>query len=74
MLESGAVVTGIVKCETAEGVTIKAADVPPRTFKPSGSESRQLQPISLMPADLSKTLSQAELVDVVEYLTTLKQK
>lgn len=29
--------------------------------------------VSLMPADLQKTMSEQELVDVVEYITTLKK-
>jgi hypothetical protein len=34
---------------------------------------KKKQEVSLMPADLQKVMSAEELVDVVEYLTTLKQ-
>ena len=36
-------------------------------------EERKKQEISLMPADIQKLMSAQELVDVVEYMTTLKQ-
>ena len=49
---------------------------------PAGAEAKldraqikKIEPmkISLMPADLQKTMTTQELVDVVEYLTTLKK-
>ncbi len=36
-------------------------------------EEKVKQSISLMPADLQKVMSVKELIDVVEYLTTLKE-
>ena len=38
------------------------------------SSELQKQRVSLMPADLQKLMTKQELIDVVEYLTTLKKK
>ena len=44
-----------------------------RTIKTDDIEEKRQQDISLMPADIQKLLSAEDLVDVVEYMTTLKQ-
>ncbi|MEQ8784688.1 MAG: NPCBM/NEW2 domain-containing protein [Pirellulaceae bacterium] len=72
-LDSGNVVTGVLLSETADNVTLKGADAIARTFKKSEIEQMQKTNISIMPADLQKTMTAQELVDVVEYLTTLKK-
>ncbi|MFO0905605.1 MAG: PVC-type heme-binding CxxCH protein [Pirellulales bacterium] len=73
VLDSGNVVTGIKTSETPDSVTLKTADALVRTFPKSEIEELKKQPVSLMPADLQKTMTTQELVDVVEYLTTLKK-
>jgi putative membrane-bound dehydrogenase-like protein len=73
VLENGNVVTGIKTSETPDSVTLKTADALVRTFPKSEIEELKKQPISLMPADLQKTMTTQDLVDVVEYLTTLKK-
>ena len=44
-----------------------------RTFKMDDVEEVIQQKVSLMPADLQKVLTEEELINIVEYLTTLKQ-
>lgn len=74
VLESGNVATGIVISRTPESVTLRAADAIDRTIRLSEVEELRKQEISLMPADLQKTLTEDELVDIVEFLTTLKKR
>ncbi|MCC7422636.1 MAG: NPCBM/NEW2 domain-containing protein [Planctomycetaceae bacterium] len=72
-LTNGTTVTGILVSQTPEEVTIKNNEALVRTFKRDEIEEMAKQPISLMPADVQKLLTQQDLVDVVEYLTTLKK-
>src|SRR5438552_10755422 len=72
-LESGNTVTGIVTSQTADSVTLVNQDAIIRTFKRSEIEKMAKSNISIMPADLQKVMSAQELVDVVDYLMTLKQ-
>ena len=51
--------------ETAEAIVSKIAR--------DEIEDMKKQPISLMPSELQKSLTAENLVDVVEYLTTLKK-
>ncbi|MGE3316762.1 MAG: dehydrogenase, partial [Planctomycetaceae bacterium] len=74
VLESGNVATGILISRTPESITLRGADAIERTIRMSEIEELRKQNISLMPADLQKTLSEDELVDVVEYLTILKKR
>lgn len=72
VLSSGNVVNGIVTSRTDDAITIKGADAIPRTIKMAEVEEIVKQDVSLMPADLQKTLSAEELVDIVAYMATLK--
>jgi putative heme-binding domain-containing protein len=72
-LVNGTVVTGILVSQTADEVTLKNNEALVRTFKKSEIDEMTKQTISLMPADVQKLLTQQDLVDVVEYLTTLKK-
>ena len=71
-LASGQVVSGLLVSKTDDAVTIKNQDAIVQTFKPSEVDSMKRQAISLMPADLQKNLTVRDIVDVVEYLQTLK--
>jgi len=73
LLSSGNLVVGIITSETPEAVTIKKADGLVETIPVSEIEEREKQKISLMPADLQKVMSAQDLVDVVEYLQSLKK-
>ncbi|HND52634.1 MAG TPA: c-type cytochrome, partial [Pirellulaceae bacterium] len=72
-LNNGNVVTGIKTSETPDSITLKTADALVRTIAKSDVDELVKQNISLMPADIQKTMTIQELVDVVEYLTTLKK-
>ena len=72
-LDDGNVVTGIILNETSDEISVKGADAIVRTFKKSEVTERKKQSVSLMPADLQKLMTADQLVDVVEYLTTLKK-
>ncbi len=72
-LSDGTTVNGLVPSRTEEEISVKGIDGIVRTYKMSDVEIIKKQDLSLMPADLQKVMSEEELVDVVEYLTTLKQ-
>jgi putative heme-binding domain-containing protein len=72
-LGAGNVLTGILVSETDDSVTIKSADAIVRTFEKSEIEEMKKQTVSLMPADLQRTMTVQDLVDVVAYLATLKK-
>ncbi|MCH2402219.1 MAG: c-type cytochrome [Pirellulales bacterium] len=69
----GTVLTGIKVSDSATQITIKTAEAVERTFKKEDLEEVIKQPTSLMPEDLQKNLSAKDLVDLVEYLKTLKK-
>ena len=69
----GNVYSGLLVSETPDEVQIKDEKGLVRTIKTADIEEKKQQDISLMPADIQKLLTAQELVDVVEYLTTLKQ-
>lgn len=73
ILASGNVVNGLLVNKTDDAITIKDAEAISRTFKMDDVEEVILQKISLMPADLQKVLTQEELINIVEYMTTLKK-
>ena len=68
----GTVLTGVKVSDSATQITIKTAEAVQRTFKKEDLEEVIKQPTSLMPEDLQKNLSAKDLVDLVEYLKTLK--
>ena len=73
VLISGNVITGLRINQTDEAVTLRDAEAIDKTILKSDIEELIPSKVSLMPADLQKTLSAQELVDVVAYLETLKK-
>ncbi len=73
LLASGNVVTGIITSETPQAITLKTVDGLTQLIPVADVEEREKQKISLMPADLQKVMSAQDLVDVVDYLRTLKK-
>jgi putative heme-binding domain-containing protein len=71
-LDSGNIVTGVLVSKTDQEVIIKTDDALLRRFTAGEVATLQKSDVSLMPADLQKQLSAQDLVDVVEYLTTLR--
>ena len=69
----GNVLSGILLSRTQESVTIKTAEGIVRSIPADQIEEIKKQKISLMPAGLVKALTRDDLVDVVEYLRTLKK-
>ncbi|MGC4006667.1 MAG: PQQ-dependent sugar dehydrogenase [Pirellulales bacterium] len=70
-LESGQVVTGIIKKETPDEITLIDANAKTLTVKTAEVESRQ-KGLSSMPSDVSKELTPFEVRDLVEFLQGLK--
>lgn len=69
----GLVLTGVLVSRTDQSVTLRTAEAIDKEIPMAEIEELQKSPISLMPADLQKTLSIQDLVDVVEFLTSLKK-
>lgn len=69
----GTTQSGILVSQTEEAVEIKTAEAILHSLKRSSIEQLKKLPTSLMPADLQKQLKTADLVDIVEYLATLKK-
>lgn len=69
----GRVQTGLLINKTDGEATIRDKDGIDHTFKTEDIDSLKKQSVSLMPADLQKTMSLEQLRDVVEYLTTLRK-
>ncbi|HRX77598.1 MAG TPA: c-type cytochrome, partial [Pirellulaceae bacterium] len=73
ILDSGNIVTGLKVSETDDSVTIRSSESIDKVISKGEIEEIIKSSVSLMPADLQKTMSEQELVDVVEYITTLKK-
>jgi putative membrane-bound dehydrogenase-like protein len=73
VLNDGNVVAGLMTSKTDQAVTIRNAEGINRTIPTGDIDEIVKQKISIMPADLQKLLSEQDLVDVVEYLQTLKK-
>jgi putative heme-binding domain-containing protein len=67
----GTVLSGILVSQTDDSIELKTAEAIVHKFKRDDIEALKKQAISLMPADLQKQLKAQDLVDIVEYLTTL---
>lgn len=74
VLASGTVVNGLITSRTDDSITVKGDDAIVRTFAMDDVDEVVKQKISLMPADLTKIMTVQEVVDVVDYLQTLKKK
>jgi len=72
-LHDGNVVTGLLVSETDEVVEIKNNEGLVSRLARAEIEHLAKQPVSLMPADLHQSLTEQDLIDVVEYLATLKK-
>jgi putative heme-binding domain-containing protein len=70
----GQVLQGIVVSDTAESVTLKTAEAILRVIPKDDIDEITKLKISLMPQDLQRQLTAQNLVDIVEYLATLKKK
>jgi putative heme-binding domain-containing protein len=73
-LVSGNVLSGVLVSQTNEVVVLKTKEAIEKSIKREDVELMQKSEISLMPADLVKTMTQNQLADIVEYLSTLKKQ
>jgi putative heme-binding domain-containing protein len=69
----GEVVTGLLVSKTESGVTLKDAKGIERTIPAAELEEFRKMEKSLMPENLQETMSEADLVDIVEFLATLRK-
>ena len=74
LLDSGQVITGVMVSETADRVVIRTAEAIDRTVSRDEIEELKKGDVSIMPADLHHATGQQGLIDIVEYLMTLRQK
>ena len=74
LLVDGTALNGIIVSETEAEYQVKTAEAIVRKIPKADVEEFKKSHISLMPADLQKALTAQNLVDVVEYLTTLKKQ
>jgi putative heme-binding domain-containing protein len=66
------VLSGIVISRADEALFLKGNDAIARTYSASEVEEIKEQPTSLIPSDLQQALTPDDLVNVAEYLTTLR--
>ena len=71
-LDDGATLNGVLLSKTDAEVVIKNDKAITRTVKTGDIARMRKLDISLMPADLQKQMTIQDLLDVVEYMTTLK--
>ena len=72
-LKNGDEAYGLLASETADEVAVKAVGGIVTRLKKSEIESRQQSKLSIMPAGLQAAMTTQELIDLVEYLSTLKK-
>jgi len=72
-LKNGDEAYGLVSSETEDELTIKAVGGVTTRYQKGDIAKRTKQKLSIMPAGLQQNMSTQELVDLVEYLTTLKK-
>lgn len=69
----GLVLNGILVSRTDDSVTLRTAEAIDKEIPTAELEELQKSPVSLMPANLQQNLSAQDLVDIVEFLATLKK-
>ena len=72
--KQGVAIAGVLRERNDDSVTITTADGLTRIYSIAGLESFQRQATSLMPADLHHEIGVEGLVDLVEFLTSLRRR
>ena len=72
-LKNGDEPFGIIVSDTPEEVAVKNNTGVVARYKKSDIKSRQQMKLSIMPAGLQQAMTTGELVDLVEFLTSLKK-
>jgi putative heme-binding domain-containing protein len=73
-LKSGDEAFGLLASETADEIAIKAVGGIVTRYKKSEVAKREQMKLSIMPAGLQQNMSAQELVDLIEYLASLKKQ
>jgi len=73
-MKDGNVAFGIIQSETGEEITVKGPAGAVTKHAKAKIKSRKQQPISLMPPGLHLLMKESDLVDLVEFLASLKKK
>ena len=73
-LKNGDELYGLIVSETADSLSVKDASGLIRKIAKNDLKSRQTLNLSAMPAGLQMTMSTDDLVDLVEYLSSLRKK
>ncbi|HEY1174303.1 MAG TPA: hypothetical protein VGH19_23250 [Verrucomicrobiae bacterium] len=73
-LKNGDEIYGLIVSETSDSISVKDATTIVRKVAKADLKSRSTMKLSIMPAGLQMTMSTQELVDLVEYLSSLKKK
>ncbi len=73
VLNSGNVLSGILVTKTPDSITIKTVEAIEKTVAVADIEEMVKSNVSLMPADLQKALTAKDLVDLLDYLSSLKK-
>jgi putative membrane-bound dehydrogenase-like protein len=71
-LADGRVLTGLVVEEAPDRVVLKLADGKRQTIRPADIEDRKVSEVSLMPERLAEAMNDRDLLDLLAFLTTLK--
>ena len=69
----GRVIAGVVVEDTPDRLTLKTADGKRESLAPKEVEDHKISEVSLMPEGLAAAMTDREFVDLVAYLTTLRQ-
>jgi putative membrane-bound dehydrogenase-like protein len=74
VLKNGNIVSGILVSRTSDEVALRGIDAIVRQYPMPEIEELKEQSVSLMPAELHKAMTEADLVNLVEYLATLRTR
>jgi len=72
-LKNGNEAFGLLASETVDEIAVKAQTGIVSKYKKSEIAKREQQKISIMPAELQQAMSTQDLVDLIEYLSSLKK-
>jgi putative membrane-bound dehydrogenase-like protein len=72
--KKGTIVSGLKTADTFDGITIKDTEGKYHDIAADDIQKEVKQAVSIMPENLSETMTKQELVDLVEYLSTLRNK
>ena len=72
-LDDGRVITGLPVEDTADRLVLKTAEGQRVSLRPAQIEGRKVSDISLMPDALAESITDTDLVDLLAFLSTLKQ-